>query len=81
MSNVRLFLLMIKLYIKKITKKNTSKIVLFRSLSPVKPSVKNAKYKLFIKPTKKIISNAMKLIGLDLFKKLASIDSFVIFAV
>jgi hypothetical protein len=69
------------LYIKKITKKNTNKIVLFRSLSPVKFSVKNAKYRLVKKQAEKRISNVMKLIGLDLFKKLASIDSFVIFAV
>jgi hypothetical protein len=71
---------MIKLYTKKTSIKSSNNIALFINLSPLKVSAKNVEKTLNKKPIKNKISKPIKLIGLDLFKKLASIVSFVIFA-
>lgn len=80
MSKVKLFLLTIKLKIKKtIIKINNTKIRLNKienENSTLKKSIILVAKKQIAKKTDKLI----KFIGLDLFKKLASIDSFVIFA-
>jgi hypothetical protein len=55
--------------------------VLLKSLSSEKLSLKTVKNILTEKQMKNKINKPIKLIGLVLFKKLASIDSFVIFAV
>jgi len=80
LSKVKLFLLTIKLKIKKtIIKINNTKIRLNKienENSTLKKSIILVAKKQIAKKTDKLI----KFIGLDLFKKLASIDSFVIFA-
>ncbi len=80
MSNVKEFLLTIKLKIKKTMMKiNNTKIRLNKienENSTFKKSIILVAEKQIAKKTDKLI----KFIGLDLFKKLASIDSFVIFA-
>ena len=55
--------------------------MLFKSLSSVKSSEKTLKNTGIEKQIKNKINKPIKLIGLVLFKKLASINSFVIFAV
>jgi hypothetical protein len=80
LSNVKEFLLTIKLKIKKTMMKiNNTKIRLNKienENSTFKKSIILVAEKQIAKKTDKLI----KFIGLDLFKKLASIDSFVIFA-
>lgn len=80
MSNVKEFLLTIKLKIKKTMMKiNNTKIRLNKienENSTFKKSIILVAEKQIAKKTDKLI----KFIGLDLFKKLASIVSFVIFA-
>jgi len=71
---------MIKLYTKKTSIKSNNKTTLLINKSPLKVSAKKVEKTLNRKPIKNKISKPIKLIGLDLFKKLASIVSFVIFA-
>ena len=54
--------------------------MLLMNVSLVKLSTKKAEKTVNKKPIRNKISKPIKLIGLDLFKKLASIVSFVIFA-
>ena len=80
MSNVKLFLVFIKLKIKNIVKKSNANIPDFSITFIEKSSVKKELKTVMKKLKKKKISKPIKLMGLDLLKKLANIISFIIFA-
>jgi len=70
----------IKLKIKNIVKKSNANIPDFSITFIEKPSVKKELKTVMKKLKKKKISKPIKLMGLDLLKKLANIISFIIFA-
>jgi hypothetical protein len=73
--------LVIKLKRKKINKKKKTKTILSKIIELKVLAVNEPNIKVTVSTQKKRIKVPIKMIGLDLFKKLANIISFVIFAV
>ena len=80
MSNVKEFLLTIKLKIKKTMMKINNTKIRLNKIENENSTFKKSIILVAEKQIAKKIDKLIKFIGLDLFKKLASIDSFVIFA-
>ena len=73
--------MVIKLKRKKIKKKKKTKTTLSKIIELKVLAVNEPSIKVTVSTQKKRIKIPIKMIGLDLFKKLANIISFVIFAV
>jgi hypothetical protein len=80
LSNVKEFLLTIKLKIKKTMMKINNTKIRLNKIENENSTFKKSIILVAEKQIAKKIDKLIKFIGLDLFKKLASIDSFVIFA-